>query len=537
MRKNLKFTGSLAILILLTGCFLMEFPLNFLVGGSFLGNLHSPFPSSAFSKEYSDKSIDEALKKYSFKIVNDDKHKHSFYVTSEGVHFKNGDIEKALADFEKAYEIAKGKHHHSLFFPTKERLEKIKEYLKIAPKKALLHYYWGGFHYKLGSLSLALKANNIVHQLDSENFDEVPDWGIIPFINNKYRDSKNFYNRILRKNPDAYKAYFYRAKVNIFEKELRKAEKDLTTYLKHFPKDYEAITLRAETYYQIALRTESHFNKRKIEESASDYIKAYKLKPQTDYNIQEFQRAIGDSSDSLKPLTDVMKFFSPYHDRYLLSLLTEMIQQDSEIYQTFYLRGLLYMRKKEYEDAFKDLNKAVELSKDVDFPFMGRGKAHEILGKYEDAVADYSEVLNIRRKNQLIYNCSFFSPVDSIWLSTITKVSDIYIYYLRARSYYQIEKYEETINDCQEVINYGKAELSKLKISKKDKKNKKEKSEYIAELMNNAYTFQGKSYEALNKPENAIEIYKECLGLKEHLPEDKINFAKERVKVLTDETG
>lgn len=194
-------------------------------------------------------------------------------------------------------------------------------------------------------------------------------------------------------------AYFYRGL----------AKNDLGDYQGAIV-DYSKIILvepDADTYFN---RGNSRFNLEDLQGAKIDYEKAIALDNSfidaryslacTKYDLGEYKNAIADFSTLIKIIPDLQIAYSLRAAAYVAledykNALKDystaiLINPDSNAY---YDRGILFLEIRYYQKAKADLNTAIRLNKDNPFLYFYRGASNLFLGKFEDAIEDFSEAL------------------------------------------------------------------------------------------------------------------------------------------------
>jgi len=108
-------------------------------------------------------------------------------------------------------------------------------------------------------------------------------------------------------------------------------------------------------------------------------------------------------------------------------------------------RAYVYMDMGQFENAVKDLSKALEFDQDVDFWLFKRAESYFELGKYKKALKDIDKSISLSTGSQIV------SASNG---SQITKTSDINHIYLilRGRIYQRKKMYAESLDDFNRAI-------------------------------------------------------------------------------------
>jgi tetratricopeptide (TPR) repeat protein len=133
----------------------------------------------------------------------------------------------------------------------------------------------------------------------------------------------------------------------------------------------------------------------------------------------------------------------------------------------FTLRGDIYYAQRRYDLALTDLQKAIEIAPDNDFPHILRGDILILLGRDNDAIASYSLAINLDPGNA-------------------------YPYLLRAQLYLKVGKYKEAALDATSAFELAEAN---------------EQPGYEEALY-----YRAEAYSGLNRFREAIEDYQRYLS-------------------------
>ncbi|WP_242202307.1 tetratricopeptide repeat protein [Aestuariivivens insulae] len=206
-------------------------------------------------------------------------------------------------------------------------------------------------------------------------------------------------DQVIALEPDNLDAYFYRGL----------AKNDSGDYQGAIV-DYSKIILvepDADTYFN---RGNSRFNLKDLQGAKADYEKAIALDKSfidaryslacTKYDLGEYKNAIADFSTLIKIIPDLQIAYTlraaaytaleDYKNAIKDYSTAILINPDSD---AFFDRGTLFLDIRYYQKARADLNTAIRLNKDNPFLFFYRGASNLFLGKYEDAIKDFSIAL------------------------------------------------------------------------------------------------------------------------------------------------
>lgn len=203
-------------------------------------------------------------------------------------------------------------------------------------------------------------------------------------------------DQVISQEPKNLDAYFYRGL----------AKNDLGDYEGAII-DYSKIILiepDADTYFN---RGNSRFNLKDLQGAKTDYEKAVELDKSfidaryslacTKYDLGEYENAITDFSILLSIIPDLQ---IAYTLRAASHVAMENYKEAIKDYSTailvspdsdaFYDRGLFYLDIKYYQKAKADLNSAIRLNKGNPYLYFYRGASNLFLGKYKEALDDFS---------------------------------------------------------------------------------------------------------------------------------------------------
>ncbi len=155
----------------------------------------------------------------------------------------------------------------------------------------------------------------------------------------------------------------------------------------------------------------------------------------------------------------------------------------------YFEKGIEYMEQEKYQLAVDNFTKSSLLNPGDPEPFFERAQAFSYLEKSEEAIADYTEIIEIFK----IWDEGKENVLENVNLSEV--------YFLRGNFYADLEKYEEAIADYTKSINIDP-----------DHKN-------IDGSKQNYYLTRGDLYFALKKYKEAILDYTRVLetGIKNHM--------------------
>ena len=166
--------------------------------------------------------------------------------------------------------------------------------------------------------------------------------------------------------------------------------------------------------------------------------------------------------------------------------------------ETYYTRGVEYLKKGEYEEAIADFNKAIALRPDFAEAYSKRGEAYYAQKRYKEAIAEYSKAIGLRPDFAEAYSnrgAAYFAQrnyeqaIADFNEAIKLKPDDATAYSNRGAAYSAQRNYEKAIDE------YGKA----IKLKPDDA---------------TAYSNRGAAYSARKEYEQAIADYSKAIGLR-----------------------
>lgn len=222
---------------------------------------------------------------------------------------------------------------------------------------------------------------NTLKQLAFENNDEKALSELIDYYQNNedYEELRKIYEFVLHKNP-----------ISLI------ALKELADIYTNIDKDYT----KAKEYYEKALLiddtdSELHFQYGSLlefkfadyEKAKDHYLKSIELNPQ---NVDAYLNLSWLFLDG----------FDDVHSSYIVVQEALKYLEDSEIYSQ--LGYIELMKYRDYEEAYKHLQKSIELDKDNDLAYTYLGQLHILEKDYDKAKEVFSKALDLEKINELL---------------------------------------------------------------------------------------------------------------------------------------
>ncbi|WP_298536077.1 tetratricopeptide repeat protein [uncultured Algibacter sp.] len=174
--------------------------------------------------------------------------------------------------------------------------------------------------------------------------------------------------------------------------------------------DYSKIIVEqpdADTYYN---RGNSRYSIKDLTGAKEDYAKAYILDKNfidalyslacVRYDLEEYDQAISDFNKVIKAAPAQSKLYTLRASSYkALEKYTEAAKDYSTAIliepnaNNYYNRGVFLMDINYYENANEDLTRSLRLNQNNSFAYFYRGASYLLLGKFTNAITDFSEAL------------------------------------------------------------------------------------------------------------------------------------------------
>ncbi len=111
-----------------------------------------------------------------------------------------------------------------------------------------------------------------------------------------------------------------------------------------------------------------------------------------------------------------------------ISLWSDAIEKYDKAPKSINNRGLAYSKVKQYDKAFEDFNRTIELDKQFLEVYYNRGVSYFFLGKYDEAIKDYTAAI-------------FYKPKFPLAFSN------------RGSAYFMLKRYDEAVKDYNTAID------------------------------------------------------------------------------------
>ncbi|MBS1637341.1 MAG: tetratricopeptide repeat protein [Bacteroidetes bacterium] len=262
-------------------------------------------------------------------------------------------------------------------------------YVRRGDEKFGLHYYYGAMRdYKLAAVA---DTNNAVAYKKKAG---------VKYMLEKYNQAFRYYDKAIRKNPSDVQALYLRGLAKL---DTHKDEEALADAIRVHQLD----SLHRGAFYLKGVVALHHgrnndalnYLTRVTEKDSIAYNPVY-FRGLANYRLGSYNEAIRDFSRALvlKPGTDSVynrRAFAKYYSGDYRGALADFSKTGSDPDHEYmhYGRGLTFFALENYDEALKELNKSVHLSRDFYYTYYLRGEVKSKLLKYKAAVHDYGQAL------------------------------------------------------------------------------------------------------------------------------------------------
>lgn len=288
-------------------------------------------------------------------------------------------------------------------------------------------------------------------------------------MDNRYREAIETLNILLRSDPDAYEAYFWRgiAKYNLDD--LLGAEADFTLTLSKNPVYTNAYQFRALTRSRMG----------NYDDAMKDFAEAIDLRP--DYPAPYYSRGVtniltGRYREAIDDFDMYMRFVRRDADAYANRGLAYLNLKDTTAaYEDFerairtnreyprgYLeRGSLYMQQERYDEALADFDRAVSCDTTCIPAYFSRAMAHYRKHELRDALADFDRVLELDPASSVTYfnralvrteTGDYNRALEDYDRVAAYSPDNVIVYYNRAGLHFKLGELQDALADYDRAI-------------------------------------------------------------------------------------
>ncbi|MEM8612635.1 MAG: tetratricopeptide repeat protein [Cyanobacteria bacterium P01_H01_bin.105] len=144
-----------------------------------------------------------------------------------------------------------------------------------------------------------------------------------------------------------------------------------------------------------------------------------------------------------------------------ISILNQLIHQDSNNSEYYSNRGLIYYRCRKWSHAIVDYNQALRLNPNNDRTYARRARCNTALKQWHEAIADYDSAININpyniqaRINQgILFRAlrMYDEAIVCFGLALFLGKLSIHVYAERGRTYHLDEHWNCAMGDYQKAL-------------------------------------------------------------------------------------
>ncbi len=514
-------------------------------------------PNDAVSYEYrgdayeKNSEHEKAVADYTESIHIDPKYA-PIYMARGDIYNILGENEKAVADYTEAIRL-------DSYYASGWSCKTISCYAAVInvlkPNDPTTYEYRGNAYKKLGKYKEAVADFSEIIHIDPNNIAAYYSRGEVYTLLDEYENAIADYTAIINRNPEDFHAYMSRGKVYEKNGEDEKAMADYSqanrlsaNRLSDSPRDCYGLCYDAQIAVDVETLTA------RIELDPNDAL-AYVNRGDAYYSLEEYDRAIADYDHAIR--IDAQYALAYYYrgrvyeakgeTEKALADYTESIRIDPSNTETRKGRGDFYNNLGEYEKAMVDYEKIILLDPNSarycnNIPcytaainnlhpstiqdYANRGNAYEGLGKYSEAITDYSEAIRLdpriptayERRGYLYFNNKEYEK-SIIDYSAVIRIdpTNYFVYSYRSIAYENIGEYEKAIDDYTRYIN-------RLRITD---------DPLPPGVLGNAYMSRGEVYEKLGKTDKAIADYKDAIRsfLPGHITSDNLLYLTTEIEL------
>ena len=144
-----------------------------------------------------------------------------------------------------------------------------------------------------------------------------------------------------------------------------------------------------------------------------------------------------------------------------LKFFDEAVNLNQNDYQGYYGRGTTNLDLKNYQQAISEFNQAIKINPNYSSAYNNRGLTYKILKNYEQAISDYTQSIKLNPNAYVTYNnlgniCRILKNYDKAAenLNKCVQINPNYslAYYNRGLVYYELKNYEKAVEDFSKYI-------------------------------------------------------------------------------------
>ncbi len=177
--------------------------------------------------------------------------------------------------------------------------------------------------------------------------------------------------------------YYYRGRAYEQKDEIEKASADLA----------KAIELNNRLYPANISLGIIYYHRGSFDKAIAQYTRALGLKPESLYLCAIYTNR-GNAYKSQEHFDQAIADYTK---------CIESNPNNDSLSNAYLMRGTAYLSKDEYDPAISDCNKAIELNPKLFPAYNQRGLVFYLIGKYDEAVADFTNVINLQSAGVNLY--------------------------------------------------------------------------------------------------------------------------------------
>ncbi|NEQ35854.1 MAG: tetratricopeptide repeat protein [Okeania sp. SIO3I5] len=261
-------------------------------------------------------------------------------------HYKQGEYEKALADFNQA--------------------------IQLNPKLAKAYNDRGIVYRKQGKYEKAIADYNQAIQINPEDADYYNNRGIVYKKQGEYEKALADYSQAIQLNPEYHYAYYNRGIAYDDLGEYEKALADYNQAIQINPEDADYYNNRGIVYKKQG----------EYEKALADYNQAIQINPEDADYYNGRGNVYSDQGEYEKALADY----------------NQAIQLNPKYHHAYNSRGLVYYNQRKYEKALANYNQAIQLNPKYSSPYYNRGLIHKRNKNTEKAISDFEKAAELHKQ-------------------------------------------------------------------------------------------------------------------------------------------
>jgi tetratricopeptide (TPR) repeat protein len=437
-------------------------------------------------------------------------------------YFFDGDFERALADLDRALDLEptftqalrQRANVRSYIGDSKDVVADLDRLLALLPTDVDAYLARGQIKFQDGDVDGALADARTALDVDPNNYSALLRLGDLTFYTSFNVDaSLDYYNRALNIYREDADGFYRRARVYAWARSAAKAQEDIERAIALYDQAASYYALRGYVYYLLGKDSEALADFERAlelnpeEELAYTYRGVYHFYSTRDYDLawRDFQRAVevGGSNWETYYYRGVFYLYGTTVDaeRAIAEYTSALIYNPFAV-DALNERGLAYYNVGRYVDARADFERVIAINPAYDYAYNNIGLLESRLGNKEAAYTAYTASLQIRKtaltlnnRGLTLYDLGRYEEAIADYSEAIAFNPQVAGYYAnRAQAHYMLNNTDSALADVQEALKIGenaKAYLYRARIAL-------DKRDYQAAVtdLTRAIELDGKSAEA-----------------------------------------